>query len=902
MYAVSGYTLEEANHQNPRILQSGNTPRWVYDELWATLKAGEVWRGEFHNRRKDGSEYVELAIISPVRQPDGQITHYLAVKEDITSHKQVEEELKHYRLHLEELVETRTAELKSTEERSRLILESSADGLYGEDVNGVATFINPAACAMIGYTAEQVLGQCMHDLIHHRHADGSPYSKEDCPIQRALLHGEVLRQDEDVFWHADGHSFPVSYSSHPMYRNGELIGAVVSFFDISVQKQTEAAREAALAEAERLARLKSEFLANMSHEIRTPLNAVLGFAQIGVRQSEGRKSQDFFRRILDSGQLLLGVVNDILDFSKMEAGKLNLEQGSLDVREVIEHAADQLRERALDKGLELRVEISPNLPATCQGDALRLTQVLGNLLSNAIKFTEHGSVRLAVESCRLMENCQSTGNQPLNADKRSVSQSMIENCPLKPDHCQLITEHCPPTDNCLLFTVTDSGIGMTEQQVSRLFRPFEQADGSITRRFGGTGLGLAISKRLVDMMGGTITATSQLGQGTCFAVQIPLCNAKGVITDAKVPFAPPLLDVRQRLHGLVILVAEDNSVNRLVLKELLRDEGCRLVQVENGLQAVEQVTSNTTPAFDLVLMDVQMPVMDGFEAARLIHAYRPTLPIVGLTAHALPSERRQCLNAGMIDHVAKPVELETLVEVILKCATLSLTATTAADVPPLLPESPTDEQYHDAPLMDWTALALRYQTRPAFLPKLLESVLVGCVTYPDDLRHAASRGEMTRLAFLAHTLKGTAGNLFAKRLQTLAASTEYNARAELPEATRQAFQLANLLETLLRDITDRLVVLTPPTINPSVVIDIESKVIAALIDQLEALLMIDDTAVNTLFEENEALLLRTFGEQARQLNRQIERFDYQAALNTLRTFKTREFATFSPIPPASSDD
>ncbi|MBK1695355.1 histidine kinase [Chromatium weissei] len=879
---VSGYTLEEAKRQNPRILQSGNTPHEVYDELWATLQAGNVWRGEFHNRRKDGSNYVELAIISPVRQPDGRITHYLAVKEDITSHKAVEEELKHYRLHLEELVETRTAELKSTEERSRLILESSADGLYGEDVNGFATFINPAACAMLGYSAEQVLNACMHDLIHHSRADGSPYPKEECPIQQALLRGEVLRQDEDVFWHADGHSFPVSYSSHPMYRNGELIGAVVSFFDISVQKQTEAAREAALAEAERLARLKSEFLANMSHEIRTPLNAVLGFAQIGVRQSEGRKAQDFFKRILDSGQLLLGVVNDILDFSKIEAGKFNIEQGLLNVRNVIEHAADQLRERASDKNLELRVEISPNLPATCQGDALRLTQVLGNLLSNAIKFTEHGSVCLSVESCQLTVG-----------DASPETKALMPSQSLTTDNCLLKTE------NHLIFTVADTGIGMTEQQIARLFRPFEQADGSITRRFGGTGLGLAISKRLIDMMGGTITITSQLGLGSRFVMCIPLRNAKGVIADANqsVASAPLVTNVQQRLRGLVILVAEDNSVNRLVLKELLQDEGCELVQVENGSLAVEQVINHASNAFDLVLMDVQMPVMDGFEAARLIHAHQPTLPIVGLTAHALPSERRQCLNAGMIDHVAKPVELEKLVEVILKYATLSPTASTMTDAPPPLPESSTNEQlqHQDAPLIDWTALALRYQTRPAFLPKLLESVLVGCQTYPDDLRHAASRGEMTRLAFLAHTLKGTAGNLFAKRLQTLAASAEYNARAELPEATRQAFQLANVLETLLRDITHRLDVLTAPHLDQSV-IAVESEAITALIDKLEALLVIDDTAVSTLFEENEALLIRTFGEQARQLNRQIERFDYQLALNTLRTLKAQESSCASIRP------
>jgi PAS domain S-box-containing protein len=848
---VSGYSLDEANSQNPRILQSGRTPRHVYEELWATLTRGEVWRGEFHNRRKDGSDYVELAIISPVRQPDGRVTHYLAVKEDITARKDVEDELKHYRLHLEELVETRTAELRTTEERSRLILESSADGLYGEDTEGYATFINPAACAMLGYQAEDFLGKFTHDLIHHSHADGTPYPKEDCPIQCALSQGRVLRQDEDVFWRANGHPFPVSYSSHPMYRDSQLIGSVVSFFDISVKKQTEAAREAALLEAERLARLKSEFLANMSHEIRTPLNAVLGFAQIGVRQSDGRKARDFFKRIMDSGQLLLGIVNDILDFSKIEAGKLNIECGRINVRDVIEHSADQLRERALDKGLDLCVEASRELPATCQGDGLRLTQILGNLLSNAIKFTEQGSVSLVA-----------------SRDVRS-----------------------------LLFSVSDTGIGMTGNQVERLFQPFEQADGSITRRFGGTGLGLAISKRLVDMMGGTISVQSRLREGTRFEVRIPLIDPNGAIGERQVEFAGPLpVTPLQRLQGIVILVAEDNAVNRLVLEELLKDEGCWLVQVENGLQAVERVTADGASAFDLVLMDIQMPVMDGFEATRKIHEYAPDLPIIGLTAHALPSERKQCLVAGMVDHVAKPVDLDTLVATILKYASMNreaLRSDTAAPVEPPAQAPPPDEPQPDvdatdkvvikAAVIDWSALSTRYQQRPEFLPKLLESALLGNATHPADLRHSASRGDMPRLAFIAHSLKSTAGNLFADRLRELAASTESNARVECPEASLQAFQLANALETVLREITRWLAKFATVAVDETLPVD--PVALSALIDRLDSLLVIDDTAANAIFDEYQDLLLQAFGESARQLGRQIARFDYQAALATLRTAK-----------------
>ncbi|MBK5964476.1 histidine kinase [Thiocystis minor] len=847
---VSGYRLDEAMGRNPRVLQSGQTPREVYDDLWTTLGRGDVWRGEFSNRRKDGSDYVELAIISPVRQPDGRITHYLAVKEDITERKRVEEELKHYRLHLEELVETRTLELKTLEERSRLILESSADGLYGEDTEGRATFINPSACAMLGYRPEDVLGCCTHDLIHHSHPDGTHYPKEDCPIHRASGHKHVLRQDEDVFWHADGHPFPVSYSSHPMYRDKQLIGAVVSFFDISAQKQTEAAREAALAEAERLARLKSEFLANMSHEIRTPLNAVLGFAQIGVRQSDGRKARDFFKRIMDSGQLLLGIVNDILDFSKIEAGKLNIEQGLIDLRDVIDHSVEQLRERARDKGLELSVDASRELPATCRCDGLRLAQVLGNLLSNAIKFTEQGKVVLSV-----------------TRSARSLS-----------------------------FSVSDTGIGMTDTQVANLFQPFEQADGSITRRFGGTGLGLAISKRLVDMMGGEIDVQSRPGEGARFDVRIPLVDPSGTLSVRPVEATAPLLATPpQRLPGLVILVAEDNAVNRLVLEELLKDEGCWLVQVENGLQAVERVRQDGANAFDLVLMDIQMPVMDGFEATRQIRGFAPELPIVGLTAHALPAERNHCLASGMVDHLAKPVNLDALVETILKYAKIAPDPTRsprleligrleriagARQAPPVIGAG-------DAlAMIDWPALTNRHQRRPEFLPKLLESVLTGNAAHPAALRQAANRGDMGRIAFLAHSLKGTAGNLCADAFRELATSTENNARAERSEASRQAFRLANALETVLKEIATRLEEFVAPMAeDPSVAVPIDEAVLSEAIARLESQLVIDDTAANATFKAFQPLFLRALGEQARQLGRQIECFDYPTALDTLRAAK-----------------
>ena len=431
----------------------------------------------------------------------------------------------------------------------------------------------------------------------------------------------------------------VAATGQAFFEQNRAVRLVGTVQDISVRKRTELALEAykehleelvatrtadleaARNEAQNLERIKSDFIANMSHEIRTPLNAVLGFAQIGQRDSKGRKIHATFGRILDAGQLLLGIVNDILDFSKIEAGKFSVEHDVIRLGEIIEHTADLVKARAEAKGLGFEVEMGANLPASCRGDGLRLSQVLANLLSNAIKFTERGKVTLSA-AC---------------------------------------------SGGTLVLRVTDTGIGMSPLELSRLFRPFEQADGSITRKFGGTGLGLVISKRLVELMGGDIRVESQPGLGSRFEVRLPLVEPAGLVAEGDE--ASPLLivhSVEPRLQGLVILAAEDNDVNRLVLEELLAEEGCCLVMAENGRLAVEQVKAVGADGFDLVLMDIQMPEMDGYEATRRIHEVAPGLPVVGLSAHALSKAREECLAAGMVDQVIKPIDLDALIAVILQ--------------------------------------------------------------------------------------------------------------------------------------------------------------------------------------------------------------------------------------------
>ncbi|MBM3391971.1 MAG: response regulator [Betaproteobacteria bacterium] len=594
-----------------------------------------------------------------------------------------------------------------------------------------------------------------------------------------------------------------------------------------------AERTAQLAEArdraETATQAKSAFLANMSHEIRTPLNAVLGFAQVGLRESKGRQSFATFSRILDSGQLLLGIINDILDFSKIEAGKLKVEQAGIDLGPLLRHAADLARGRAEEKGLEFRVEPDPELPARCTGDGLRITQVLANLLSNAIKFTPQGQVILAA-------TCE--GDQ-------------------------------------LVLRVVDTGIGMSPEQVDRLFQPFEQGDSSTTRKFGGTGLGLTISRRLVELMGGTIQVESRPGEGSRFEVRLPLLNPEGRIGTRLLRDVDHKSDsMGRRLESLSLLVAEDNEVNRLVLEAMLKTEGCRLTQVENGRLAVEAVERAGAQGFDLVLMDIQMPVMDGYEATRRIHALAPGLPVIGLTAHAMAEERIRCLAAGMVAHVVKPVELDVLVAAILTARGRS--ADVAAQAAPT-PAPPTGA---DAEAIDWDALAERYRDQPEFLPRLLTTLAASNVDRPEQLRAAAEARDYPTLANLAHGLKGMAGGVLPEALRAQAMTLEGLARQAQPACLALVEALADQLEAVLRDIEAHLAEMEPPA-RMETASAVDWPGISALVRQLEPLLASSDVQAMALFEAARPQLRAAFGEVAQRLGRHLDLFDFAAARGDL---------------------
>ena len=394
-----------------------------------------------------------------------------------------------------------------------------------------------------------------------------------------------------------------------------------SELDQLVVQRTQALSEA-LAVAQEAVRVRSEFLANMSHELRTPLNAVIGLARIGVRdRGPSQVPADHYQAIGDAAEHLLGVVNDVLDFSKIQAGKTLIEIDDFNPIEIIESAIAMIQASEHAEGLDITADIAADLPVRVSGDGRRLKQILVNLLSNAVKFTDAGRVCLAV--------------------RRAGEQWR--------------------------FSVRDTGIVMDAQQLSRLFEPFMQGDGSMTRRVGGAGLGLVISQSLAWQMHGDLAVSSRPGEGSEFVLSLPLPPSEGPApVSSSGPEAPGTACQGQRLDGLRLLVAEDIELNRFLIGNMLEYEGAVVEFAVNGLTAVERVADRDKPRFDVLIFDIQMPVMDGLEAARQIRLIEPGLPVIALTAHALAEERARSVAAGLAAHVTKPVDIDELVAAVLR--------------------------------------------------------------------------------------------------------------------------------------------------------------------------------------------------------------------------------------------
>lgn len=540
--------------------------------------------------------------------------------------------------------------LSASEARTRLLLESSGEGIYGLNTSGECIFINTAGVQMLGEgSAERYLGKPMHDRMHHTRSDGSPYPSQQCRACRTYVTGETCQADDEVFWREDGTSFPVEYSSHPIREHGELIGAVVTFSDITARKRAEAAlRDAhwalqderallaqrveertaelnlANAELASTARSKDEFLAAMSHELRTPLTTIVGTSEMLADWLYGELNDKQARavsNIEESAHHLLALINDILDVAKVQAGGMELAWDDVPVAQLCEASLRLVRQPAHKKNLEVRLQLDPQVQVV-RGDNRRLKQLLVNLLSNAVKFTpENGSVGLDVRG--------------------DAARGVVD------------------------LSVWDTGIGIAREHMERVFKPFVQLDSKLNRSYSGTGLGLALSYRMAELHGGSIAVESEVGKGSRFTVTLRWQPKDGSGKDGA--GAPERLDPMDPdmapTAGATILLAEDDPANSIMLTESLQSNGFRVVHVADGVEAVAR---SRVLHPDLILMDIQMPNLDGLEATRLIRSDNALkhIPIVAITALSMPGDRERCLEVGVNEYLAKPVGMRELLQTI----------------------------------------------------------------------------------------------------------------------------------------------------------------------------------------------------------------------------------------------
>jgi len=510
--------------------------------------------------------------------------------------------------------------LKISEVRYRRLFEAAHDGILILDaVTAKVTDVNPFMGTLLGYPLEHFLQKELWEIGVFKDAEISKKAMET--LQRV---GRIRYEDLPLE-HKDGRHIPVEFVSN-VYREGGRNVIQCNIRDITERKRLSHALTRATREAETANRSKSDFLANMSHEIRTPMSAILGFADMLLHRSPEECAQAGCVQIIQRNSLhLLELINEILDLSKVEAGQMKVERVSCDLPALLSEIISLMRPRAAEKGLAFGVTFHGSIPSVIQTDPLRLRQILVNLLGNSVKFTQSGKVELRI------------------ADEGAG---------------------CP---NILLrVDVIDSGIGMTPELMGRLFIPFTQGDASITRKFGGTGLGLTISRQLARLLGGYVTVKSQPGVGSTFTLKIDGGSSVGVerlegLTEAKLPaLVGQKVAANTNLRGRILLV-EDGADNQRLLGMQLCDAGASVTSALDGQIAVSLATTQT---FDLILMDMQMPIMDGYAATAELRRRGLTLPIIALTAYAMAEDRDKCLAAGCSGYLSKPVDEEKFLKTV----------------------------------------------------------------------------------------------------------------------------------------------------------------------------------------------------------------------------------------------
>ncbi|MFW6133043.1 MAG: PAS domain S-box protein [Planctomycetota bacterium] len=608
-YKVMGYTAADVERGlNCFDLIAPNERDQALANARQALRGEDAGLNEYTGIRKDGSTFPVLIHSAPIRS-EGRVTGLAVIIIDITDRKRMEQAL------------------RDSERRFRAFAELLPGIVFLAGPDGTLTFVNRSGQQALGIDPERMKrGVNCFDLV-------IPQDRRRARANVArVFQGEQVGIKEYTGLRSDGATFPMLVHATAISRDGKGPALAGIVLDITRRKRAEQELLRAKEQAEAAARAKSAFLANMSHEIRTPMTAILGYAELlGDACSDGDDWREHVEMIRTNGRYLLGLINDILDLSKIESGRMGLERREVRVGNLLAEVTSMMRPHAVDNGNTLEVVYTTPVPETVRTDEVRLRQALVNLLGNAVKFTKDGQVSVEV-SC---------------------------------------AEAWRDGGSALRLAVCDTGIGISDEQMDKLFEPFDQGDASTTRKHGGTGLGLAITRRIVELMGGELTVDSVVGQGSTFTLTVPT----GPLEDTDMVEAyeeahetrtyPTVTRPLQRLDGVRVLLAEDGESNRRLIQTFLQRAGAEVALAENGREAVEHVR---VEPFDAILMDMQMPEMDGYEATRLLRREGCNVPILALTAHALNGDGRKSMDAGCDAHLTKPIDRGELLDAVARYA------------------------------------------------------------------------------------------------------------------------------------------------------------------------------------------------------------------------------------------
>ncbi len=591
----SGYSREELIGKTHSVISSGEHDERFYKNMYATLKSGRVWHGEFKNLSREGKAFWVEATIVPFFDSQGRPDEYIAIRTDITRRKAMEQNILEKNHFLKSLTDT------------------MGEGVYAQNENGVCHFLNAEAEKLLGWTLPQLAKKGVHETIHYQLDDqGRRVNAQQCNIFAKVNHGEVFRSDDECFIDREGRVFPVSIVAVPLIDEGRMVGSVTVFHDISARKETEQLLADAKEKAEYANALKSEFLSNMSHELRTPMNAIIGFNQL-LEMSADLNQEDLenVAEIDKASRHLLELINEILDLSKIEAGKVELSFEVVRLQAIFEDCQKLMAPLAARQQINLQIQDAADL--TVEADPVRLKQVVINLLSNAIKYNQPG------------------GEVSLQASPDASGEYVV-------------------------ISVIDNGRGIPADKLEELFKPFNRLDLEKSE-IEGTGIGLTITLNLVKLMNGELLVDSQLGEGSQFSIKLMAADGQ---PQASLSDVQPLQQHSANQsggHKYRVLYVEDNPANMRLLERVFeRQKNIDLVTAhlpELGLE----LASSEPP--DLILLDINMPGMDGYEMLSRIRQddQLKTIPVVAVTANAMPKDIERGRQAGFDDYFTKPLEI-----------------------------------------------------------------------------------------------------------------------------------------------------------------------------------------------------------------------------------------------------